>query len=133
MGSLPQRAVGRARVLPFSLLEGHTLNGMAFTLTDGRATWDHAGKSSVPPAPTPTPTPTPSGDTIWVEDSTPSGATLAGDEAWNWISSNPTPFSGTLANQSNLASGQHQQISRATATLAVQTGDTLIAYVYRIR
>jgi hypothetical protein len=27
-------------------LEGHTLNGMAFTLYDGRATWDHAGKGS---------------------------------------------------------------------------------------
>ena len=25
-------------------LEGRTLNGMAFTLNDGRATWDYAGK-----------------------------------------------------------------------------------------
>ncbi len=28
-------------------LEGQTLNGMAFTLFDGRATWDHAGKMTV--------------------------------------------------------------------------------------
>ena len=27
-------------------LEGHVLNGMAFTLYGGRATWDHAGKAS---------------------------------------------------------------------------------------
>src|SRR6185295_1874122 len=26
-------------------LEGHTLNGMAFTLYGGRATWDRAGKA----------------------------------------------------------------------------------------
>ena len=30
-------------------LEGRTLNGMAFTLVGGRATWDHAGKSSAGP------------------------------------------------------------------------------------
>ena len=28
-------------------LEGRTLNGMAFTLNGGRATWDHAGKASM--------------------------------------------------------------------------------------
>jgi len=33
--------------VPASLvgLEGHVLNGMAFSLWNGRATWDHAGKS----------------------------------------------------------------------------------------
>jgi len=44
-------------------LEGRTLNGMAFTLYGGRASWDHAGKSSnvntPPPTPVPSPTPTP--------------------------------------------------------------------------
>ncbi len=48
MGSLP--AVGqwvRLEVAASVLgLEGHVLNGMAFTLADGRATWDYAGKSS---------------------------------------------------------------------------------------
>ena len=32
-------------------LEGKTLNGMAFTLYGGRATWDYAGKSASPPPP----------------------------------------------------------------------------------
>jgi len=27
-------------------LEGHSLNGMAFSLNGGRATWDYAGKST---------------------------------------------------------------------------------------
>ena len=38
-------------------LEGETLNGMAFTLYGGRATWDYAGKrgSSSPPPPPPPP------------------------------------------------------------------------------
>jgi len=30
-------------------LEGRTLNGMAFSLYDGRATWDYAGKATTPP------------------------------------------------------------------------------------
>jgi hypothetical protein len=77
--------------------------------------------------------PASSTDTIWVEDSTPAGATLSasGGDSWNWISSNPTPFSGSLASQSNIASGFHQHyFSGATTTLTVNTGDTLIAYVY---
>jgi hypothetical protein len=67
-----------------------------------------------------------------VEDATPAGATLGGDsEGWNWIGSNPTPFSGNLANQSNVISGLHQHFFLgAIDTLTVNTGDTLIAYVY---
>src|SRR6267143_3254723 len=117
-------------------LEGHVLNGLAFTLYGGRATWDHAGKSSGSSTPTPTPTPTPSpsppGPSIWVEDATPAGATLEGTgEGWNWIASNPTPFSGNLAHQSNVVGGVHQHyFYGATETLAVNVGNTLIAYVY---
>jgi phosphatidylethanolamine-binding protein (PEBP) family uncharacterized protein len=33
-------------------LEGRTLNGMAYTLYDGRATWDYAGKASAATPPT---------------------------------------------------------------------------------
>jgi hypothetical protein len=69
---------------------------------------------------------------VWVEDSTPAGATLSADgSGWNWIASNPTPFSGSLADQSGIASGAHQHyFYNATQTLAVNTGDTLIAYVF---
>ena len=69
---------------------------------------------------------------MWVEDATPSGATLGSTgSGWNWIAANPTPFSGSLADQSGIASGLHQHyFYNATTTLTVNTGDTLIAYVY---
>jgi acyl dehydratase len=71
--------------------------------------------------------------TVWVEDAVPAGATTASDggDAWNWISANPTPYSGGLAQQSALVGGEHQHyFYNATATLPVAVGDTLFAYVY---
>jgi hypothetical protein len=46
MGALPEAGRWVRLDVPASLvgLEGHTINGMAFTLYGGRATWDHAGK-----------------------------------------------------------------------------------------
>jgi len=46
MGPLPAPGSWVRLEVPASQvgLEGHTLNGMAFTLYGGRATWDHAGK-----------------------------------------------------------------------------------------
>ena len=41
-------------------------------------------------------------------DAIPAGA-VRGGAAWNWVSSNPVPFSGKVANQSALAAGIHQQ------------------------
>jgi hypothetical protein len=73
------------------------------------------------------------GTTVWVEDAVPTGAVQgsAGGDAWNWVSSNPAPYSGTLAHQSALMSGTHQHyFYNATATLPVAVGDTLFAYVY---
>jgi CSLREA domain-containing protein len=70
---------------------------------------------------------------LWVDDSVPASATQFADpgDPWNWVSSNPTPFSGSLAEQSNIASGAHQQYFQgATNTLPVNSGDTMIAYVY---
>src|SRR6266550_896887 len=187
-------------------LEGRTLNGMAYTVYGGGATWDYAGKTAGAITPTyqvsgtvtlsgtglsgvnfaaagggsctvsdaagryactvaqgwsGTVTPSLSGysfspssrsyssvatdqgaqdyaatlsaDTVWVDDATPGGATLAGDggDGWSWIASNPAPYSGSLAHQSVLAAGEHQHyFYNATATLAVAAGDTLFAYVY---
>src|SRR5207253_2042447 len=72
-------------------------------------------------------------EVVWVDDAVPAGALPASDggDAWNWISSNPTPYSGTQAHQSVLAGGEHQHyFYNATATLTVAVGDTLFAYVY---
>jgi hypothetical protein len=70
--------------------------------------------------------------TVWVDDAVPSGATLASSgDSWNWVSSNPAPYSGALAHQSALLSGLHQHyFYNATATLPVAVGDTLFTYVY---
>ena len=77
--------------------------------------------------------PTTSPTMVWVDDATPAGASLAsaGGDTWNWVTSNPAPFSGTRAHQSALAAGMHQHhFNNATATLSVGVGDILFAYVY---
>jgi hypothetical protein len=72
------------------------------------------------------------GDTVWVEDGLPAGAIASTvNDAWNWISSNPTPFSGSLAHQSNVFPDLHQHyFDSATNTLNVNVGDMMVAYVY---
>ena len=121
MGPLPATGQWVQLAVPASQvgLEGRTLNGMAYTLYNGRATWDYAGKTA-------------GAAPVWVDDAVPAGASIAGSgEGWNWVGSNPAPYSGTLAHQSALLSGQHQHyFYNATATLPVATGDTLFAYVY---
>ena len=70
---------------------------------------------------------------IWVDDSIPAGAQPGSDsnDSWNWVSSNPTPYSGQFAQQSSIAAGEHQVFfDYATATLTVQTNDTLYAWIY---
>ena len=126
MGALPAAGQWVRLQVPASVvgLEGSTLNGMAFTLYGGQATWDHAGKGPMQVV---------SNDTIWVEDALPTGgiAQSDGGDAWTWVSSNPTPYSGNLASQSNLSATEHQHyFTGATQTLTVNAGDTLIAYVY---
>ena len=56
MGALPPTGQWVRLEVPASLvgLEGRTLNGMAFSLVNGRATWDHAGKYAGTPPVQPT-------------------------------------------------------------------------------
>jgi len=53
MGPLPPVGGWVRLAVPASLvgLEGAAVNGMAFTLYDGQATWDYAGKRIIPPQP----------------------------------------------------------------------------------
>jgi hypothetical protein len=72
-------------------------------------------------------------NTIWVEDSLPTGASpmSSGGDSWNWVSSNPAPNSGTKAHQSTISAGLHEHFfAWASKTLAVNSGDTMVAYVY---
>ena len=68
----------------------------------------------------------------WPTSVAPAGAILASDgDSWNWVGSNPAPYSGALAHQSALLSGVHQHyFYNATAMLPVAVGETLFAYVY---
>ena len=112
-------------------LEGAVITGMAFTQYGGKMTWDASGKSgaaSTPTPPPPPPPPSPS-DIVWVDDAVPAGATQVG--TWNFVSENPTPFSGSSAHQSDLAAGFNQHFFyNASDKLVIGTGDTLFAYVY---
>ena len=131
MGTLPPAGQWVRLEVPASAvgLEGRALNGMAFSLYGGRATWDHAGKFSWPSTPT---------DVTWVEDSVPAGAVQEGtSETWNWKSYNPkvetgpAPYSGLYDHPSNLISGVHQHdFYGATNSLPINAGDSLFAYVY---
>jgi uncharacterized repeat protein (TIGR01451 family) len=75
----------------------------------------------------------PPGTMFWVDDDLPAGAQGFADhgDSFNFITANPTPYSGTKAHKSNLTGGLHQHgFNSATATLAVQTGDIMVAYIY---
>src|SRR5204863_161368 len=115
VGSLPASGQWVRLEVAASLLglEGKTLSGMAFDAYGGRVTWDRAGRSI---------TTTP--EQVWVEDSIPTGGVPAGfGEGWNWISSNPSPYSGSLAHQSNIVGGLHNHyFTSATQTLTINTG-----------
>jgi hypothetical protein len=70
--------------------------------------------------------------TIWMDDALPVGAIAGtdGGDAWNWVST-PSPYSGALANQSELVSGLHQHFfTSAAQPLTVDTGESLFAAVY---
>jgi hypothetical protein len=135
--AVPASAVG---------LDGSIVTAMNFTLFDGGATFDAAGKTlptapSIPVTSTPS-NPTNSGsttaslssqETTWFDDSLPSGAGGIGSnvDTWNWINSNPTPISGTKAHKSDLAAGLHNHwFGWADSTLTIASGDKLFAYVY---
>ena len=69
----------------------------------------------------------------WVDDALPAGAIAGADggDSWNWVSSNPTPVSGSLANQSSAAAGLHQHFfTYATNAMTVNKGEVLVAYVH---
>jgi len=85
--------------------------------------------------------PTGTNDTVWFDDALPAGAapwpddTATGgvDESWNWVSANPTPYSGTAAHQSSIVAAtniRQHYFMNATSTLQIGTGEILYAWVY---
>ena len=119
MGPLPAAGQWVRLEVPAALvgLEGRTLRGVSFIQYNGRATWDHVGKSS---------------EQVWVEDAIPGGATAyAGTDGWSWVGTNPVPYSGSAAHQTAVLAGAHDHyFINATSRLSVNAGDRLFAYVY---
>jgi hypothetical protein len=97
------------------------LNGMAFTLFGGLATWDYSGVVSG------------AATTVWVDDSAPAGASLAsdGNDRWTWIGAYPIPYPDSPANRSSGSAGEHQHyFTGASAPLSVSAGDKIYAWVW---
>src|SRR4051812_7026439 len=151
MGTLPQSGQWVQLQIPASQvgLEGRTVSGMAFTLNNGRATFDLVGKltsaSSTNNTGGSTGTNTSSGtssnvvttvtnvnNVTWVDDAVPSGAQANGDtDGWNWAGSGPAPQSGSVSHQSGNGAGLHQHFFQsASSQLQVNAGDILYTYVY---
>ncbi len=77
------------------------------------------------------PAPTAASERVFVEDTVPNSATVGGEEPWNWVSSNPAPFSGALAHQSVNSPALHQHFfENASEPLVVAADDSLFTYVY---
>jgi murein DD-endopeptidase MepM/ murein hydrolase activator NlpD len=75
--------------------------------------------------------PSSNGETVWIEDSVPNGGVQGGSEPWVWGNSNPTPFSGTWAHQSQTVAGFHNHyFYAATDTLSINAGEKLFTYVF---
>ena len=71
-------------------------------------------------------------DRSWVDDTVPSGAQIFADgERWNWVSTDPEPFTGTAAHRSDLVAGMHQHyFIDPTTPLTVGSSDVLFAMIY---
>src|SRR6185436_2521025 len=70
---------------------------------------------------------------VWLDDALPAGAGAGatGGDSWSWVASSPAPQSGSKAHQSALSAGLHgHSFNWAGATLSINAGDTLFAYVY---
>jgi uncharacterized repeat protein (TIGR01451 family) len=112
-------------------LEGSTLTGMSFSLDGGRATWDLAGKVTANYAPPPT---TPGGDSVWMEDGLPAGASPSTvNDVWDWVP-NLSPYG--LAHRSVVSVSHNTPVYRSHSFTGAQTpmqinpGDVLFTYVW---
>jgi hypothetical protein len=88
MGTLPDADRWVRLEIPANLvgLENSEINGIAFTLFDGRAAWAHTGKSAAGASST---------ETIWIGNNLPTSVTPKNNsDAWNWIEGRDlnTPF-----------------------------------------
>lgn len=72
------------------------------------------------------------GDVAWFDDALPGGVNvISTGGTWVWVNKNPAPFASAKALQSPASAGLAEYgFSGATTPLAINSGDTLFAYVY---
>jgi hypothetical protein len=129
MGPLPAAGQWVRLVVPSSLLglEGRTVSGMTFALYDGRAWFDHVGKT---PTCTPVTAQTPAADpaeTIWVDDQVPAGSFSYGTWSWDAVQK----ASGTQSHVEPGGTGlrSHGFNNAWGSGFYVETTDKLIAWI----
>ncbi|HKP37651.1 MAG TPA: carbohydrate-binding protein [Pyrinomonadaceae bacterium] len=133
MGRLPKAGTWVRLEVPASFvgLEGTTVNGMAFTLDGGRATFDLAGKIAAGALPPP---PSQPGDSVWIEDDLPPGSvTGAIDDNWTWVTN--LAYRGQRSHQTRYDGGGDKQFrshffTGAHTPMQVNPGDVLFTYVW---
>ena len=128
MGPLPPAGRWVRLEVPASLVgvDGEYLDGMAFTLYDGRAWFDRSGKAGtcvLGTAPVPSVLP---GDTVWFDDALPEGSDTDG----NWIWDPSQKMSGAVSHTEGAQPFQYQHLFFANEQpLPVSAGDTFVQYV----
>lgn len=106
------------------LPNGGIIDSFYSSSTYGMHWIDRIGKKCVEPAASPITIP--GTDTIWIDDALPTGATLSG----SWDTAHATSGTRSLATGGSAAAGTHSvAVSGATSTLAINTGDKLVAHV----
>jgi hypothetical protein len=122
----PNRVGESATYLVRAVVLQASPSGTFYNASQGEFAVYTTSGSAAPPS-------TPLTDTVWIDDTLPAGAIPYSSEndRWNWVGTDPTPFSGTLAHRAELGAGLHHHFfAFASAPLVVNAGDTLYAYVY---
>lgn len=127
MGVLPQIGSWVRLEVPASYvgIGARNVMGMAYSIFDGRAWFDRAGKGAGTCVTAQTPSSLPS-DTVWFDDQPPAGAIIYG--TWFWDGTQKV--SGTQSHTEPSAAGAHQHFfENSSQTLTINSGDKLVAYV----
>ena len=123
MGALPPVGEWVRLEVPAALVavEGQVVDGIAFSVVDGAASWDDAGADR-----------SAGGTFTWIDDMPPAGGALLGtNEGWFWTGADPPVFSGRVAHHSSESSGLHQHLyENPSVPVAVGANDVLYADVF---
>jgi RHS repeat-associated protein len=133
LGALPA-AGGWARIqIPASQLqmEESTVTRLDIEYADGQIWFDHFGKSGSACVPATSPAPTiPAGDSVWIDDSLPSGATLQNNSSTSIHWDTSQAASGTQSLVSNyLGAGIRYNFFVNSLSQPLGTGESLVFYV----